>query len=541
MLIEEIKRIIPDYLVHCKTVDARYKLITKLGEGRYGKVYLCFDLHFESLVAMKTLRKNNLESSLKNFMNEVLTATRISSVDSALKTPRIIDFNLNGSDEFGETIIYYIMEFIALGELYAVLEPIDFISERLACFLFRQICDNLIILHSNNLLHLDLKPENVLVDMTGNLYLCDFGNSAFIVREEQFRKADSVKKTEFPTNADFLKSSIDSNKLKRQNQHIKKNPKVQTDALKKASLAFSATEFNYFLRNTKFVVTSEYAAPEIADFENFQELAKKKSDIKNNLEIANPYKLDVFSLGVLLFHVIMKSRPFDSASAMDEYYKRFLQNREAFWKIFSKIRTVSKEFKEIISDTLEVSNKNRFDIMSLYNHNWMLRHFPTEDQYLKTYIQITSFKRSNIKYASQNCGKGSPDASFQLNDQQMDSGYSSGKNSIICGKSNENKASGDSNNLAQELHQILTARRLQILETIKDDLIRKEQRQKSKRYKFNNPFKSEHTAFINEFLQKNQPKLAALKFFLSNDSSQESFESLFSSGSESSSVSGDCK
>ena len=43
MFAEEILKISGEFFPFCKRIDNRYKQITKLGEGRFGKVFLCFD------------------------------------------------------------------------------------------------------------------------------------------------------------------------------------------------------------------------------------------------------------------------------------------------------------------------------------------------------------------------------------------------------------------------------------------------------------------------------------------------------------------
>lgn len=369
MLVQEIKRIIPDYLPHCKTIDGRYKRLTRLGEGRYGKVHLCLDLHLDSLVAVKTLVAGAGQATLRSFMNEVATLARISAFNAGLKTPRVLDFNFAGTDDLGEPSVYYVMEFIEMGELFAVLDQETMISERLACFFFRQLVDALISLHAHNLVHLDLKPENVLVDANGNLYLCDFGSAAFIFREEGAKKGGfelplkgdghplggqippltpSKSSQSVPLHGhgtgDFPRPvQADQGQAKRKKQSQKRAVKLTREQFKGAFSGFSSREFRCFLRNTRFTVTPEYAAPEIADFAGLQErLGKSKSALPEG-EVPNPSKLDVFSLGVLLFFMVLKSIPFGAASLHDEYYKRLVTNRETFWKIFEKIRSVDRK------------------------------------------------------------------------------------------------------------------------------------------------------------------------------------------------------
>lgn len=57
MFTDEILKISSEFFLHCKSVDQRYKVISKLGEGRFGKVYLCFDDWNSCLVALKCLKK----------------------------------------------------------------------------------------------------------------------------------------------------------------------------------------------------------------------------------------------------------------------------------------------------------------------------------------------------------------------------------------------------------------------------------------------------------------------------------------------------
>ena len=71
MFKDEIVKISSEFFFHCKTIDNRYKCLKKLGEGRYGKVYLCFDTFTEKLVALKILRSNCIRSKLYSFLEEI--------------------------------------------------------------------------------------------------------------------------------------------------------------------------------------------------------------------------------------------------------------------------------------------------------------------------------------------------------------------------------------------------------------------------------------------------------------------------------------
>ena len=531
MLTEEIKQLIPYYLPFCTAIDGRYKKLSKLGEGRYGKVFLCYDLYFENLVAVKTLRTSDLRSNMKNFFNEVVTLARISSFDSSLKTPKVIEFNLNGVDDSGKLTVYYVMEFIEMGELTAVLETVDFISEKLACFFFRQLCDNLLILHSNNLLHLDLKPENILMDGNGNLHFCDFGSSVFVNRENS--ELDLTQKSDVMNPQDQLKASTDSNQTKRKNQTNKQLMKIQKENYKNVCLNFSTNEFMNFVKNTRFMVTPGYAAPEIKDFEDYQNSLKHNSLL--DAPVPNLSKLDVFSLGVILFFIVMKAQPFQNPSKNDAYYQRFSNDKEAFWKIFANLRTVSKEFKDIIIETLQVLNKNRIDLLTIYKHNWMTRHFPSDDHFYKIISNLNAFKRNHLTQANQ-CHQDLTSKQYlSLYDQKLEDDSGSQKSQNI---STDQKSANESVSLSQELFTIINRRKKQLYEQIESDLKQKEQKQKSKRFNQKYGNNSMDVYLINAFIQKHHLKILSLKKFVSCDE-MELLESVISTSSDQSSSSGD--
>lgn len=529
-------RLIPDHLVHCRTIDGRYQQICRLGEGRYGKVHLCLDLQFSRLVAMKTLRSGSPESSLRSFLNEIATLARVGTFDAGLRTPQILDFNFAGEDNSGELVVYYVMEFIEMGELFLVLDQTEAISERLACFFFKQLCDSLLSLHSHNLLHLDLKPENVLMDSHGNLYLCDFGSSATIFREE-----GPLKQGQEPLLVKVDDSS-DSGQSKRKGRNNKRAAKALRENFKTALGNFNRREFTHFLKKAHFAVTTEYAAPEIAEFQSLQEALQRTHDQLFEGEVPNPSKLDVFSLGVLVFYMLHKGRPFETASLSDDCYKLFMGNRDSYWKMFEKTRAVSKEFKELIWEALQPTNKNRCDLLQLCTHSWVQRHFPTEETFLKAVSSANSFRGLAFRDNSQQVDSddsGSPKHSFKGNERGIvkkdDFG---GKN--IDFQYLAYKQSSEQAGLTAELRELISARKETVLEQLRDCLKTKEQKHKSKRYKPRQAMKTGQYLYIKEFVQKNHRKILSLKNYLRHEG-LESLESFWSTSSESSSSSQDGK
>lgn len=313
MLANQIRSLSERYLDHCSTLDSRYKILHKLGEGRYGKVYLSLDLKTNDLVAVKMLRGTSFRHQLINFFNEIRHLVYLLdclSCEKLLKATKILDFSFEGKLNNNRPVAYYIMEYIELGEFYSLIERADYISESLASHFVKQLISNIRLLHSYQFYHLDLKPENVLVNEQGELYLCDFGNALYC-----------------------------------------KKPK------------------DVHWRKISFVGSFEYAAPEAYELDIIKEIKGVYQHI-NEYELG---KLDVFSLGVLAFVLVVKSQPFGKAHDEDPYYKRFLASKASFWSLFEKLRPSSKDFKSLIENMLEPANSERTGLGQLEACEWLLR------------------------------------------------------------------------------------------------------------------------------------------------------------------------
>jgi eukaryotic-like serine/threonine-protein kinase len=150
-------------------LDGRYKVISKLGEGGMGEVYAAEHVHIDKRVAIKLLRSEIVanEEAVRRFQQEARSA-------SSLKNRNII-----GIEDFGrlpDGRIYMCMELLdgkALNDMIA--EPIA--ADRLLNILI-QTGHGLAAAHSKNIVHRDMKPENIFVTFEGDQdvpKLLDFG------------------------------------------------------------------------------------------------------------------------------------------------------------------------------------------------------------------------------------------------------------------------------------------------------------------------------------------------------------------------------
>ena len=154
------------------------KYITQkiLGVGTYGKVYLVQNKYTKELFAMKEIPKTSEDLLSDNeIMDEIEILKNLDHPDIV----RITEFYNT------ESSYYIINEYCRYGELYDQVTK-EF-SETQIAVMFRQILSGIAYLHSNNIIHRDLKLENILINdieksMTTNedlflVKIIDFGTA----------------------------------------------------------------------------------------------------------------------------------------------------------------------------------------------------------------------------------------------------------------------------------------------------------------------------------------------------------------------------
>ena len=150
--------------MHGSTLS-HYRILSTLGEGGMGVVYLAEDQVLHRRVALKVLRQESLgdEHRRARFLQEARSA-------AALNHPHIATiYEANETDG----TLFIAMELIEGRNLRVVLaEPLPLAT---ALDLGIQIVDGLAHAHAHRVVHRDLKPENVMVTSTGRAKILDFG------------------------------------------------------------------------------------------------------------------------------------------------------------------------------------------------------------------------------------------------------------------------------------------------------------------------------------------------------------------------------
>jgi serine/threonine protein kinase/tetratricopeptide (TPR) repeat protein len=148
------------------TMLGEHRLLSLLGEGGMGEVYLAEDTKLERRVAVKLLKHRLDDASLaRRFRHE-------RKVLAALNHPNIARLYGGGTTPEGRS--YLVMEYVEGERLDRFCErhALD-VSERLV--LFRKVCAAVAYAHQNLIVHRDLKPANIRVTAEGEPKLLDFG------------------------------------------------------------------------------------------------------------------------------------------------------------------------------------------------------------------------------------------------------------------------------------------------------------------------------------------------------------------------------
>jgi len=82
---------------------------------------------------------------------------------------------------------YLVMDLLA-SDLMSIQGKLSF-KEDVARPIFKQICSSIKKIHQKNIVHMDIKPENILLDKEGDTYLADFGSSAIVPMGGRFKSA----------------------------------------------------------------------------------------------------------------------------------------------------------------------------------------------------------------------------------------------------------------------------------------------------------------------------------------------------------------
>ena len=150
-----------------KRINERYKILKLIGGGGMANVYLARDMILERDVAIKILRLDyaNDEQFIRRFHREAQSATSLSH-------PNIVNIYDVGEED---DIYYIVMEYVEGETLKEYIKHRHPLPVETAVDIMKQLAAAVRHAHQNNIIHRDIKPQNILIDKRGNVKITDFG------------------------------------------------------------------------------------------------------------------------------------------------------------------------------------------------------------------------------------------------------------------------------------------------------------------------------------------------------------------------------
>ncbi|KAM9969596.1 hypothetical protein ACTFIR_001432 [Dictyostelium discoideum] len=148
-----------------------FRVLEVIGQGSFGVVCTCINTVNNEVVAIKFLEMEGEEnSSLKK---------EITILKNTVRCPYIVKYH---GCYIKENNLMIVMEYCDGGSILDIMQmcSITLTEAQIAAILY-QIVEGLVYLHSNKILHRDIKAGNVLVNKLGQAKLADFGVSAILV------------------------------------------------------------------------------------------------------------------------------------------------------------------------------------------------------------------------------------------------------------------------------------------------------------------------------------------------------------------------
>lgn len=154
-------------LVNAKITKDDFHILKVIGRGNFGKVMQVRKKDTGRIYAMKVLRKDTViaADAVQHTLSETNVLRRIHH-------PFIVNLKYSFQTE---DKLYMVMDYLSGGELFYHLSSVDRFSEERARFYAAEIIEALGYLHRNHVVYRDLKPENLLLDISGHVCLTDFG------------------------------------------------------------------------------------------------------------------------------------------------------------------------------------------------------------------------------------------------------------------------------------------------------------------------------------------------------------------------------
>ncbi|OQO02155.1 hypothetical protein B0A48_11707 [Cryoendolithus antarcticus] len=257
-----------------------FQILTQVGQGGYGQVYLAQKKDTREVCALKIMSKKLLFK-----LDEVRHVLTERDILTTAKSDWLVRLLYSFQDD---SSIYLAMEYVPGGDFRTLLNNTGVLHNRHARFYISEMFLCVDALHQLGYIHRDLKPENFLIDGTGHVKLTDFGLAAGFLapaKIESMRiKLESVGNMPSSANPFNLNQPTESRSIRERREGYR---------------SLRERDKNY----AKSIVGSpDYMAPEVLKGEEYDST------------------VDYWSLGCMLFEALAGYPPFAGAS-VDETWQ----------------------------------------------------------------------------------------------------------------------------------------------------------------------------------------------------------------------------
>lgn len=150
-----------------KILNGRYEVGERIGVGGMAEVYSATDTVLGRMVAVKIMLSQYAEDEdfARRFRQEAAAAAN-------LQSPYIVNVYDWGHDQ---GTYFIVMEYVHGSDLKSAIKQRGAINQRKVAEIGSQVCQALSVAHAQDIVHRDIKPQNIMVQPDGNVKVMDFG------------------------------------------------------------------------------------------------------------------------------------------------------------------------------------------------------------------------------------------------------------------------------------------------------------------------------------------------------------------------------
>lgn len=171
-------------------VDGKYRILSVIGSGGMGNIYLAKHMMLDKTLALKTFKSYNLSQEAKlRFQREAQAIAKLNNPNIV----QVFDFGY-----VNEQLPYYTMEVLTGQSLGEKLNNCQYLEIEEAISIFVEVCRGLLAAHNKGIIHRDLKPDNIFLESKtidgafSNVKIVDFGIAALATPDIEGQKLTAI-------------------------------------------------------------------------------------------------------------------------------------------------------------------------------------------------------------------------------------------------------------------------------------------------------------------------------------------------------------